>query len=438
MLNCPQCQTELAKHNEEDSFWQCNACSGVLIAADPLSYEWKKVTTGHAGATSAEQNVEELLNCSTCENLMQSVSGNDFTVQQCLECQLVWMSGSTDKSKDDKLALMNRYMLYGVSLPERAVRSAVGLAAGAARETAGLLVPQAFQSSTSYALLVKNSLRFLAEDIGGVEGEKKENEDPGDEGFLARKAVGNFVDLAGLATLHVSPVWFMAIVSDVAYGSKTYLNELSVELKKQGVIDEDSTINQLDDVLEAVQNATGQAASLFDTPPLSVDQLRTSLDNTRQALKSADFGRILPEQEINQYWSEMKAIAQKEGVSLTGVSGAVTMHALEKVSTVSHGTLTGIQVVGGMFSKHVVGHYINALDNVKQRGLYEVLSTSSAPYVTALWNNFSDSKSTWTEEVLTGRAIGKAFNAVAGWFSKPEELPEEPPVVDGTSTNNEQ
>jgi len=154
------------------------------------------------------------------------------------------------------VASIGRYLLYSLSLPERAVRGSVGLAAGAVKETAGMLVPRAFQSSKTYQIVVVNSLKFLTRDIAGIK-ESDEEGNQGVEGYLARKTIGNFIDLAGLATLHVSPLWLLAIVSDLAYGTKTYVRELGAELKKQGLIDKNSTINHVEDILNAVQGATG-------------------------------------------------------------------------------------------------------------------------------------------------------------------------------------
>jgi hypothetical protein len=319
----------------------------------------------------------------------------------------------SSETPDELGSSVGRFLQYTVSLPERVVRTTVGIAAGAVKETAVVLVPGAFQSSKSYELLVKNSLRFLAEDVGGVAGEADAREESS-ETYLARKAVGNFVDLAGLATLHVSPMWFLAIVSDVAYGSQVYVLELAAELQKQGLIDESSTIHHVDDILDAMRGASGEAASLFDTPPLSVDQLKETLDKTRTAIGSADYSRVVPEAEITQYWQEMREIASQEDVSLLGVSGAVTMQTLGKVSTVSHGALTGVQVVGGLFSRHIVGHYVESLRTLRERGFYETLSDVSAPYVEAVWSNFSQDKATWTDEVVSGRALGKIVRAVGG------------------------
>ncbi|MCA9056242.1 MAG: hypothetical protein KDA75_20575, partial [Planctomycetaceae bacterium] len=241
-------------------------------------------------------------------------------------------------------------MLYGLSLPERLLRGAVGLTAGTARELAGFLVPQAFQDSSSYRIAIENSLGFLTETIGGVPRRAGSGDDSADEAgeHLARKAVGNFVDLAGLATLHVSPMWLLAVVSDVAYGTGTYARELAQELEAQGVIDNAATIHNVDDILAAVQRTCGTAAGTFDKPPLSIEELRKTIHDTRESLAEADVRKLIPESELREYWCQMQAVAHQEQVSLLGVSGAIAMQTLERVKTVGQGTMIGLHVAGGL------------------------------------------------------------------------------------------
>jgi polyhydroxyalkanoate synthesis regulator phasin/predicted RNA-binding Zn-ribbon protein involved in translation (DUF1610 family) len=424
-LDCPRCRNPLSSSTEQSGSFPCESCGGMFV---PGSEQRSDVLRELANRTQQEfgdaSSTIEPMNCPACSVLMQEIRMGEATIEFCPDCGAAWLDAGEILSGENlnpetAAASVSRYLLFGLSLPERLLRSSVGMAAGAAKETTALLVPQAFQSSKTYELVIKNSLKFLTEDIGGVEGESEES--PAGENYVARKAVGSFVDLAGLATLHLSPVWMMAIVSDVAYGTKSYVIELADELKKQGLIDEDSTINHVDDVLNAIQNASGQTASMFDTPPLSVDQLRESLESTRAAISSADYRRVIPEAELASYWDEMKEIANEEEVSLIGVSGALTMHTLGKMSTVSKGTLTGLQVAGGLFNRHVVGHYVDALKTAREKGFYEMLNDSSTPYVEAVWNNFSTEKESWTEQLVSGKAIGKAFRAVSGLFGNSGE-----------------
>src|SRR5688572_33040992 len=62
---------------------------------------------------------------------------------------------------------VKRYLL---SLPERLVRSTLGLGAGAAREVGEVVLPDAVRGSQLYRNLVDTTLRFVIEQVGGVEG----------------------------------------------------------------------------------------------------------------------------------------------------------------------------------------------------------------------------------------------------------------------------
>ncbi|MFN0196509.1 MAG: hypothetical protein ACKVT0_07170, partial [Planctomycetaceae bacterium] len=287
---------------------------------------------------------------------------------------------------------------------------------------------QRFQIAKTYELVVRNSLRFLTNDVGGVKPTADPNAQPAQDDYLARKAVGNFLDLAGLATLHVSPLWMLAIVSDVAYGSKTYLAELARELQAQGLIDEHSTIHHADDLLTAIQKSSGHAAGLFDTPPLSVNQLRHTLNETREALMSTDVRKILPEAELANYWKELQSISQKENVSLLSVSSAITMQSLNRMKNVTQGTLKGIQVAGGLFNRHIVQHYFDAAHTINHKGFYASLSESYEPYLAGVWSNFSRHKLTWTEQLIRGHWWG-AVKSLFRRKSKAGQSPSHPSPV---------
>ena len=101
-----------------------------------------------------------------------------------------------------------------------------------------------------------------------------------------------------------------------------------------------------------------------------------------------------------------------------GVSGALTMHTLQKVNTVSRGALCGVQVVGGLLSRHIIGHYADALKTVRERGFYEMLGESSAPYIAAVWDNFAVGRETWTEQLVNGKAITRAYETLTGWLGR--------------------
>jgi hypothetical protein len=325
------------------------------------------------------------------------------------------------EENDPGFAPVLDFLLYGLSLPERTVRSASSVVGGALRESAELLVPQAFQNSKTYSVMVRQMLDFMVEDIGGVEGSDDPDAPVKVENFVARKSVGNFIDMAGLATFHLSPLMLLAVVSDVAYGSQAYLQELAEELKEQGVIDENSTIDKVDDLLAAVAKTAETTATAFDTPPLSVDGLKQTIDETRAAVAAVDPTSVIPQAEVQRMWTEIHETAVSEGVNPFAISSAMTLYSLDKVATVGRGALSTVKAAGTLFDRHVIDHYSTALVDIREKGLYASLQESAGPYIDAVWTNFSSDKDTITEDMLSGRLICKAWGKVCGWVSKKKD-----------------
>jgi hypothetical protein len=316
-----------------------------------------------------------------------------------------------------------KYLLFTLSLPERALCSTVGLVGGAAHEAASLLVPRAFRDSKTYQALIQRNLDYLLKNVAGVQRAACDPALPGDqqaapeiENFVARKAVGNFVDAVGMLTFHLSPVVILAVLADVAHGSNAFLKELAQELKQQGLIAEDSTINHADDLLRAVEAASRNTADALDTPPLSLEGLKETIAQTRAAVAGANPTKLIPTTEVKRMWDEMRAVANQEGVSLWTVSSAMTMQVLGKVGAVGRGMAAGVKIAGGLFQLHILDHYSASLATVRERGLYCMLAESWQPYFDAVWINFSLDKQTVTEEVVTGRFFGRIWRWVKGWF----------------------
>ena len=320
-----------------------------------------------------------------------------------------------------------KFLVYGLSLPERAIRGTSGVIGGAVKESAAYLVPMAFRDSRSYKSFVGQMLEFMVNDMAGVpktEAELAANPDV--EDFVARKSVSTFIDLAGMATLHISPLTVMAIVSDVAHGSNKYLTELATELKREGVIAEDSAINNTADLLDAVGVASGKTADALDTPPLSVEGLLETVTQIRDSIAEIGAEKVMSPTEIETTWTEMSQQAEKQNVSLFEMSSAMTLATLEGLSTITNGALSTIRVTGNMFDRHIYQHYRDSLSKIGNEGIYQVLSDSSQPYIDAVWYNFSSDRPTITEDLVSGKLIGKAWDGMRNWLSPGKTTDQEP------------
>jgi len=318
-------------------------------------------------------------------------------------------------------------LLYGLSIPERSARSISAIVGGFANESAARLIPSAFRTSKSYTVFIQQSLDFMIRDVGGVASDVQqakqavEAEGPNDseqaEGLLARQAVGGMIDFAGMATLHLSPMTLLAIISDVAYGSSTYVRELSEELKRQGVIDGASTIDHVSDLIDALQASSSQGADAFNAPPVNVEGLKETIAKTREALNRIDPINVIPQGEIERMWGEMQQTASETNTSIFDVATTMTMFSMNRLSLVTRGALSSVTVAGNMIDQHILAHYADALTEIQVRGIWSTLSTASAPYYAAIWNNFDETKSTLTEDLLSGKLISGGWNSLSRWWN---------------------
>ena len=307
-------------------------------------------------------------------------------------------------------------LTFGLTIPERTARSVSALVGGLVNESAARLIPSAFRSSRSYTVFVQQALDMMVHDVGGVENSKATAAEA-QEAQLAQKAVGGLLDIAGAATLHLSPMTVLAVFSDLAYGSGHYLSKLSEELKREGIIDPDSSIDHVSDLVQALQTSSNKAVDALDTPPVNIDGIKSTVEQLTQELTKVDPRKLIPQSELARMWTEMEDAASKADVGLWDVSTTMTMYAMNRVTLTSRGALSSINVASNLFDEHIVGHYSEALQQIADNGLYATLSDAATPYLGAVWQNFESNRETWTEELITGRMIGKAWKGVRGWFA---------------------
>lgn len=305
-----------------------------------------------------------------------------------------------------------------LSIPERTVRSGLAITGGVIKESANFLIPQAFRSAKIYQVMVDQALNFVVNEIGGVERTQAEKDKIIDN-FVARKTLGNLVETASIMTLHVSPLWILAALSDVAYGSKIYLRELSIELKAMGLIAEKSRIDDVDGLLEALGGVSGTAADAVNVPPLTMRCLKKSVADTRKALISVDPAEIISLKEIERLWGEIKSTAKKEDMSMLGVAGAMLMGTGNRIINIGKGALASTMVTLMLFDQHIIGHYQKSLTNIHKTGLFTSLQQTTRPYVTAVWENFNfhPDKETFTHKVMSGQLFTNAWRKAMTLFS---------------------
>src|SRR6186997_235381 len=171
------------------------------------------------------------------------------------------------KSTEDK------WMPYLLSLPERTLRSASGMAGGLLHEIGEVTLPRALRQSQLYQNLVEASLRFLIEKVGQVEGVYPSEEKLAED-FLVRRTAGNGIELIGILAFRASPVWVLAALADVSGAGKYLIREIATSLKEAGLLDPDTEFSTVNQMLDGLEGSAGKMASNINAPPLDVATLR--------------------------------------------------------------------------------------------------------------------------------------------------------------------
>ena len=270
-----------------------------------------------------------------------------------------------------------------VSLPERLVRSLVALVGGTLHETAQLVLPRLVRRSRLYEATAKNALRIAIELVGGVEGSPTvEPEALPPRRLAVRKGAGNAVELGSIVAFGFSPLWLLAGASDVIHGTRVYLDELVLELKKAGVLAEEAAFETVDDLLASLQGTSGGAARLIDIPPLAVSELKTTLTELREGA-----GSLPSAEELQRLFRGLRAEAARERRSVLEVSTGIGLAFV--VSARSVGT------------RHVAVPYQEDWQPLRDEGFAAYLRRVSGPYSRAIAGHFDPSHPTFTERGLT-------------------------------------
>ena len=266
-----------------------------------------------------------------------------------------------------------------LSLPERLVRSLAAVVGGGVHETAELVLPRFVRRSHLYEATAKNLLRVTVELVGGVEQRDPERPDAGE--VAVRKGAGNAVELGSIAAFGFSPLWLLAAASDVAHGTRTYLDALVAELKAAGVLAQETEAGSRSEVLDALERGSGTAAGLIDLPPLELAELRRSRAELRGSARS------LPRpQELAAVFAALRAAAARVRRSVLEVSQGAGLAFLLSARTVGR--------------EHLVTPYSEDWRPLRNEGFAAYARRIAGPYREAIAGHLDDERPSFTERLL--------------------------------------
>ena len=297
---------------------------------------------------------------------------------------------------------------YLLSLPERVLRSASALSAGLVREIGNVTLPKAVRRTRLYQTMVESTLRFLVEEVGQVDGAYPA-EGKLAEHFLLKRALGDGVDLAGLAAFHASPVWVLAALADISGAGRQLIEEISTSLKDEGLLDRNTNFESVDQILDGLERSAGQLAASIRFPPLDVPGLRKEWSDLKASVRMIP-PRSLPSPGlVREQWDNLKQEAAGQGHTVLELSSLIAISTVRAVPGnlmwLSRCARTATLRTGQFFAEGLFDHYRITLKEIRETGYLAYWTREFRPYLRAAALQFSFSHKSLTERLLARKSL---------------------------------
>ncbi|HEU4623792.1 MAG TPA: hypothetical protein VFS52_03455 [Steroidobacteraceae bacterium] len=293
---------------------------------------------------------------------------------------------------------------YLMSLPERVIRSALGLSAGLLREVGEVVLPRGVRHTRLYKNLVDTTLRFVIEEVGGAKNIYPAAEPSQLDNFLVRRSVGNAVEVLGIVAFRVSPVWVLAALADLSGLGRRMIPEIAAVLEKQGLLEPGAKFENVDQLLDGLERTSARLAETFNTPPLDVASLRQEWAALRAEARGLKPTQLPSPKVIGDQWEALKQESARQGRSVFETSSIMAVSAVRALPGKAR-RLTASARVGAVYTGKVVAaalldHYSQTLKDLGEVGYLNYAKRQLSPYLRACVGLFSREQRTLTERLL--------------------------------------
>jgi len=292
---------------------------------------------------------------------------------------------------------------YLLSIPERVIRSALGVSAGLVREVGEVVVPRSVRRSQLYKNLVDVTLRYMIEEVGSARGVYP-SELPQNKDFIARRGVGHAIELLGIAAFRISPVWVLAALADLSGLGRRLIPEIAQALKDEGLLEPEARFESVDQLLDGLEKTSARLAQTLNAPPLDVTRLREEWSEIRlhaRELKPVDLPSVV---DISSRWEELQQEAARQGRSTFATSSLMAVSAVRALPRralwLTSSTRAGATRAGKLFYVTILEDYSQTLGELREVGYAAYARRQLRPYLRACVDQFSRQQRSVTERVI--------------------------------------
>jgi len=252
--------------------------------------------------------------------------------------------------------------------------------------------------------MVEVTLRFLIEEVGRVEGvypqEGKLAQD-----FLLRSGASRGIEVLGLLTIHVSPIWILAALADATGAGHSLISQISDALKQDGLLDRNARFENVDQLLDGLERTSSQLAQTLNQPPLDIASLREEWVKLKESLPRIPRANLPPADALEQIWKRLVHDAAEQNRSVFALCSLMAVSTLARIPAnifwLSRAARSGAKRTGAVLGDALLGHYVRSLDEIKSAGFLEYWRREFRPYLRAAALHFAPSSRTVTERLLS-------------------------------------
>lgn len=291
---------------------------------------------------------------------------------------------------------------FVLSLPERLVRSLSALTGGLLREAGVILLPVRLRRTALYRVMVEVTLRFLIEELGRVKDVYPKNADI--EGFLVKRTASHGIELLGLLTLHVSPIWVLAALADATGAGHALIEEIAESLKQEGLLPQDSHFETLDQVLNGLEKTSAHLADTLNMPPVTLNGLRREWQKLKEVLPNVPLANLPSLVTLETLWTKLVTASAAEHQSVFALCSTLAVGTLAELPAnvfwLSRAAQTAAKRTGQLLGETLLDHYVLALNEISAAGFFPYWRKQFRPYLQAAARQFAPANESSTERLL--------------------------------------
>ncbi len=296
---------------------------------------------------------------------------------------------------------------FALSLPERMLRSLAALSGGLIREIGAVAVPARVRRTTLYRLMVEVTLRFLIEQVGRVEGiysAEGASEGRLAQNFLLKRGASHGIELIGILTIHVSPIWVLAALADATGAGHGLIQQIADALKSEGLLDPQSRFATVDQLLDGLETTSAHLARALNMPPLDLAGLRTEWRKLKEELPFIPASKLPSLDSLEALWERLLASAAAQDRSVFTLCSSMALTTLVDLPAnllwLSRAAAVAAKRTGAVLGDALLMHYVNSLEEIARTGFLEYWRRGFRPYLHAAAEQFTPAKESSTERLL--------------------------------------